>query len=188
MEMIYTVAGWRVPFVLVNVSRGLAALRAKRHKAMVVALAKYTKFLVFLPAGIIGIYLLYWLGLIVLFIMENWASVSSSLSAIVAFFLWFIPAALVVLLFLAAITTVVFIAVKLIKKCALWLPPFPKIELSKSPWHDKLYALFVSFARFLKKITLKIGGGFNSAVEFFTMYAKAFKENNCPAIEWRDEP
>ncbi|MCK5341151.1 MAG: pyruvate synthase, partial [Desulfobulbaceae bacterium] len=25
MEMIYTVAGWRVPFVLVNVSRGLSA-------------------------------------------------------------------------------------------------------------------------------------------------------------------
>lgn len=161
-----------------------ATLRAKRHKAMMVALAKYTKFLVFLPAGIVGIYLLYWLGLIVLYTMENWASISNGFSAIGAFFLWFIPVVVAALLFLAAFAVVVFVAFKLIKKCALWLPPIPRPRL---PWHDKLYALFVSFGLPVKKAALKVGRGFTSAVEFFAMYIKAFKENNCPAIEWKDE-
>lgn len=163
-----------------------AALRAKRHKQMMVALAKYTKFLVLLPIGIVAIYILYGLGLLTLLIMENWTPIAGGFSAIGSWLLWATPWLLGILLGVAAFGVLVYLFVRLIKKCVLWLPPIPRLNLPEMPWLSKLLAPFKAFGRGIADAFSKVIGGINSAVDFFVMYVKAFKENNCPAIDWEE--
>ena len=130
----------------------------KQRKQFFNKLVKYTKLMVFLPIGIVGVYLIYWLSLLGIVIVENW-------SAIVAFFaafgLWLwnaLPYVGAVILAVIVLILLVGLVVSLVKKCNI---SFPGASLAKKVWSP-----------------------FKSVGNFFVMYFKAFKENHCPAIEW----
>lgn len=124
-------------------------------------LVKYTKLMVFLPIGVVGVYLIYWLSLLGIVIVENWSAI---VAFFVAFGLWLwnaLPYVGLVLFCAAVLILLVVLVVSLVKKCNISLPG---TQLAKKIWSP-----------------------FKSVGGFFVMYFKAFKENHCPAIQWEDD-
>lgn len=151
--------------------------RAARMKKFHLALAKYTKYLLLLVFGVIGVYIIYGLALLILTIYENGGAILdtilSALSAIWLFITWAAPFVGGVLAGIFAIILVV----KLIRKCSLSFPTIPGLKYAAKP--------FVVLGSFIGTVFSKLWYLVSGVVDFFATYFKVFKENNCPPIEWK---
>ena len=135
-------------------------------------IAYYTKYLVYLGLGVVGVYALYFLALFGLFVYEGRSIIAGVLNSFLHFlhtvFVDGGPYVLMVLAGLAVLAPLVILTVKLLVKCNLF-------QVSRSAKPSKLY-------RFLAKLD----NGIHSVVGFCVMYAQAAKQNYCPHIDWEE--
>jgi len=134
----------------------------KGRKQFFSNLVKYTKILIYLPIGAVAVYLLYWLGLLGIVIVENWSSIAGIFLAILYGIWSALPWVFLVIAGLLALSFLIGGAVVLLKKCS-----FPGKELFKKSF-GAAWSPFRS-----------VGG-------FFAMYFRAFKDDHCPSIEWEE--
>ena len=158
--------------------------KAKRMKKLYLSLVKYTRYLLLLVVGIVTIYLVYWLALLGLNIYENWnaicGSIWSVLSAIGSFIVRVAPLTGIILLISFGITFATILFIKLIRKCSVSFYQMLGIKYIITPF------------RFVGKYPVRAVGKalsvlskIKSVVNFFRIYFRTFKENNCPPIEWK---
>lgn len=140
--------------------------REERWRKFFNNVAVYTKYLVLLVAGIVGVYLLYGLSIVGLWFYEN-------AGAFAEFFVWFfgglfslIVLVLLVIAGLAAVFFLCTVAFKLLKKCNL----FTVKPRARDPW--------------LVRVAKVVSSALSPVVSFFVMYFKAVKQNYCPRINW----
>lgn len=133
----------------------------RRRKQFFSKLVQYTKYLVALAVGIPAIYVTYWLALLGLVIVENWAGIVGFFASVISFIWHGVsnggPWVLLAIAGIAVIAMTIKLLVFSTKK-------------------------FVA-APSVKQATAKASSG----VGFLTTYLKTFKENHCPAIEWETE-
>lgn len=146
--------------------------KKERLKKVFNAIAYYTKYLLYLVMGVVGVYVLYFVALLGLWIYEARADIYSGLASFATFLLKAVvvggPYVLGAIAGLAVLIPVVMLAVKLLAKCNLF-------QVSRSTKPSKLYLM-----------VKKVADGIGSVFEFFVMYAKAAKQNYCPHIDWEE--
>jgi len=112
----------------------------RKRRQMYNEIIVYTKLLVWLPAGLVGLFVLYWLGRLGLVILEHWASITSAttsffstlISGIIFIIPWVLGSVLLATIFLG----VSFVFLKLISKC-----DFSFISRVSIPGADKAKAV-----------------------------------------------
>jgi len=136
-----------------------------RRKKLFALLIKLTKYVAVAVVTAIGCGILYLLAMLTYTIYANWGGIIgwcwSALTSIGSFLVWLAPYVGYVVAGVAALIGLVYLVMTIKDKCNISMP----------------------FAKQLGKFA----DGVVSVVEFFITFAKAFKEDNCPAIEWKDD-
>lgn len=153
------------------------AAAAKRRQAMFINIVKYTKWLAYALVSLIFAGVLYLLYQFIYFVgtATNWIAVLGVLKTVG-----------LVLIGLAILAGIIYLIVKLVQKCSLNIDDFPKLK----KFGNAIAFPFIQLAKGvvwlgtpLSNFFKAIGSGF----VFVWQYAKATKDNYCPAINWIDE-
>lgn len=191
------------------------AAAVRRRNKMYNNIITYTRILVWLPGGLIALFILYWSARLGLVIHENWSglvgAMTSFVSSIIYGILYIIPWILGIGLVVITGAGLGYIIVKLVQKCNISLSTkisipgsnglkglgsvtYKYIKPVVSPITNRIKGVLLSIynkiATVFKTIGAffsKIGLFFTEVGAFFVMYAKAVKTNYCPYIEWKEK-
>lgn len=143
-----------------------AAKKAEiNRKKLMAALVKYTKYVGVAIVAAVGCGAVYLLAMLTHTIYDCWGGITawlwSAIWTIGAALWWVAPYAGLIILGILVLVGLVVLLYTLIDKCNITIP--------------------------VPKVFGRIGNSIEEVAEFFFTFAKAFKEDNCPAIEWEEE-
>lgn len=143
--------------------------KVKQRRKLFSKLVQYTKCLLFLAFGTVGIYVLYYLGVLGLLIYENWDSIVNWTLILLGIAGLLLGA----IVFIILLCVLVKFAIKFFEKCNLSMPSF----LIPSKYIKAPFLLS-------RKVAVKVFNFVTDKIDFFVIFVKTLKEDNCPPIEW----